>query len=99
MMLKRHSFLLYFLFPCVSALLGDIHIDLAEECAEWASQGKCTRGEHMLKTCPKSCVSLEDSFVEEDTEKDFKNKTEKGLEEGITRSIPEDEDEKQEESK
>jgi hypothetical protein len=94
MMLQRRSFLLFFLFPYVGALLGDIRIDLDEECAEWASEGKCARGEYMLKTCPKSCVSFADEFIEEDTEKDSKDETEKG----INKNILEDEHERQEET-
>jgi hypothetical protein len=98
MMLQRRSFLIFVLFPCVGALLGDIRIDLDEECAEWASEGKCARGEHMLMTCPKSCASFEDNVVEEGTEDDSKNETENGSEEGIESFILEDEDEKQEET-
>jgi hypothetical protein len=81
----------------------DFCIDLDEECAEWASDGKCARGEHMLQTCPKSCASCEDSIVVEDTVNDTKDETEKGPEVGIERYIleddkEEDEDEKQEET-
>jgi Na+-translocating ferredoxin:NAD+ oxidoreductase RNF subunit RnfB len=88
--------LFFLLFPCVRALQGDIRIDLDEECAEWASAGKCARGEHTLKTCPKSCVSFVDDTVEKETEKDSKDEIEKGPEEEIARSILEDEQEETE---
>jgi hypothetical protein len=93
---QARALLLVILFPVVHALVGDIRIDLDEECAEWASDSKCAGGKHMLKTCPKSHLSSEDKIVEEETEKDSKNETEKGPEEGIQRYVLEDEDEEQE---
>jgi hypothetical protein len=59
----------------------------------------------MLQTCPKSCASCEDNIAVEDTEKDTKDETKKGLspEVGIEKYILEDdqerdEDEEQEET-